>query len=651
MSSIPRTAPRPAGSAHPAPRPAGSEDRIGQIYDHTLMVRMLRYLRPSLGLVVLATVLLIVFSLASLAGPLITQIGIDRYIAKGNFAGLLRICALWLGLIVVTGVLQYAQFILMSLLGQQAMLRLRQDIYRHLQRLPIAFFDRNPVGRLVTRATNDVEVLNDMFTQGVVAIFGDVFTLVGIIVILCAMNVRLALVTLASLPLVFLISIQFRARVRRAFRDIRTAVARINTYLQEALGGIAVIKALRREERNEHEFDELNVAHRDAFLESVRAFALYFPLVELIQSVSVALILWYGGGRVVRDHLSFGALVAFIQYAGRFFRPIRDLSDKFNILQDAMAASERIFTLLDEPVEADAAVVDGPAAAGGGADGDTERAAAGGPGRQDTLPTRESRRPAPLPTGEIRFEDVHFTYDGRTPVLRGITFTVPSGTTTAIVGATGGGKTTIATLLQRFYDPTAGRISIGGVDIREIPRQRLRAAMAVVQQDVFLFSGTLAENIRLWDAGITDEQLAAAVHTSHVDHLIHRLPDGLASPVAERGSSFSTGERQLIAFARALVFGPEILILDEATASIDSETELLIQDALQTLLAGRTSIVIAHRLSTVRGADQILVVQHGRIVERGTHDELLARGGVYARLYCLQFQGQEGECAEPRPPS
>ncbi len=613
MSSLPRSALGSGGSGRLAAGPAGTEDRVGQIYDHALMIRMLHYLRPSLSLVVLATALLIVFSLASLAGPLITQIGIDRYIAHGDFRGLVGICALWFALIVATGLLQYAQFITMSLLGQQAMLRLRADIYRHLQRLPIAFFDRNPVGRLVTRATNDVEVLNDMFTQGVVAIFGDIFTLLGIVVILFATNTRLALVTLASLPLVFLVSIQFRVRVRRAFRDIRTAVARINAYLQEALGGVAVIKALRREARNECEFDELNVAHREAFLESVRAFALYFPLVELIQSVSVALILWYGGGRVVQEQLSFGALVAFIQYAGRFFRPIRDLSDKFNILQDAMAASERIFTLLDEPVEVDVGTSSGE---------------------------------GPLPRGEIRFEDVHFSYDDKTPVLRGITFTVPAGRTTAIVGATGSGKTTIATLLQRFYDPNAGRITIGGTDIREIPRRRLRAAMAVVQQDVFLFSGTLAENIRLWEAGITQERLATATRTSHADHVIRRLPDGLGSPVTERGSTFSTGERQLIAFARALAFDPEILILDEATASIDSETELLIQDALRALLAGRTSIVIAHRLSTIRSAEQILVVQQGRIVERGTHDELLAQDGVYARLYSLQFQGQEAEGAK-----
>jgi ATP-binding cassette subfamily B multidrug efflux pump len=589
---------------------SGEEEQLGKVYDHRLMTRMLRYLRPSAGLMVLATVLLILFSLVSLAGPWLTRIGIDRYIARGDTRGLLLICLAWLGLLVLTAWLQYAQTITMSLLGQRAMLRLRDDIYGHLQRLPIAFYDHNPVGRLMTRVTNDVEVLNQMFTQGVVAIFGDVFTLAGIMVVLIVMSPKLALVTFATLPLVFFISIQFRGRVRRAFRGIRLAVARINAYLQEALGGIAVAKAFRREGRNEAEFGDLNAAHRDAFLASVRAFAIYFPLVELIQAIAFALILWFGGAHVLRNELTFGALVAFLQYAGRFFRPIRDLSDKYNILQEAMASSERIVRLLDTPAE-------------------IEVSAAPGAG------------PAFDPGGTIRFEDVHFTYDGKTPVLDGVTVGIPAGKTTALVGATGSGKTTMAALLARFYEPTHGRITIGGEDIRGIPRLTLRRAMAVVEQDVFLFSGTIEENLRLWDERVSPEQLAVAVQASHIEHLIEQLPGGLASPVAERGASFSTGERQLLAFARALAFDPDILVLDEATASVDSETEGLIQDALRALLTRRTAIVIAHRLSTVRNADQILVVHHGRIAESGRHDELIAAEGLYARLYRLQFSAPE----------
>ena len=582
----------------------GEERQTELAYDQKLLQRALRYLRPSLGLVLLATALLILYSLVSLAGPLITRYGIDRYIATGNGAGLGRICLLWLGILILGGGLQYAQTIIMNLIGQRAMLRLRDEIYAHLQRLPIKFYDQNPIGRLMTRATNDVEVLNQMFTQGVVAIFGDIFAVLGIMVVLLVMDVKLSLVTFAFLPLLFVISLQFRRRVRRAFQGIRLAVAKINSYLQETLGGLALIKALRRERQNEQEFSRLNAEHRDAFLESVRAFALYFPLVELIQSLAIALILWYGGGQVWRDELTFGGLVAFIQYVGRFFRPIRDLSDKYNILQDAMAASERIFSLLDEPPEEE----------------------------PHSVPIDFDARAA------IRFEDVSFSYDGETPVLQDLTLDFPAGKTTAIVGATGGGKSTLVDLLSRFYEPTIGQITIGDIDIGTIPRRALRGAMARVEQEVYLFAGTIEENIRLWSEDTSEEALEAAIATSHADHLIRRLPEGRQSAVAERGASFSTGERQLLAFARALVFDPDILILDEATASIDSETEALIQDALRALLRDRTAIVIAHRLSTIRHADQIIVLHRGRLCEKGTHAELLAAGGMYARLYELQFK-------------
>jgi ATP-binding cassette subfamily B multidrug efflux pump len=591
---------------------AAAEERLGRIYDHRLMVRILGYLKPYFGLVLLAALLLILVSVTALAGPLITRIAIDRYIARSDFHGLVRISLAWFGLLVAGGVLQYAQTVAMNLIGQRAMMDLRTQLYRHLQRLPLSFYDRNPVGRLMTRVTNDVEVLNQLFTQGVVALIGDLVTLVGIMVVMIALNVRLALVTFAVLPFLFWFSIRFRNQVRASFRDIRLAVARINAYLQESLSGIPIIKAFQREDDGDREFGRLNADHRDAFLRSVRAFSLYFPLVELTQAVAVALILWYGGARFLRDGLTLGALVAFTQYVSRFFRPIRDLAEKFNLLQDAMASSERIFALLDQAPEA------------------------------EVVQAAETPAAAPFdPRGTIRYEGVHFSYDDRTPVIENVSCDIPAGRTTAVVGATGSGKTTLVNLLLRFYEPTAGCITVGGVDIRSIPRSRLRSRMAVVEQEVFLFAGTIEENILLGEAPPPGDRLAEALAASHADQLIRRLPHGLKHPVTERGASFSGGERQLLAFARALAFDPEILILDEATASIDSETEHLIQDALRTLLSGRTSIVIAHRLSTIQRADQILVMHHGRIHERGTHAELLERKGIYARLHQLQF-GEPG---------
>lgn len=579
------------------------EETLGKAYDHRLMSRLIRYLGPSKMLVVWATVLLVLYSLSQLAGPILTQRAIDDHIAVGDLDGLWVVCAMWLFTIVIGAVFQYGQTVLMNLIGQRAMLDLRDELYAKLQTLSIRYFDRNPVGRLMTRLTNDVEVLNQMFTQGVVAIFGDLFTLIGIMVVLIVLDWRLALVTFAALPLLVFATMQFRSRIRGAYRDIRVALARINAYLQESLSGIAVIKSLRREARNEAEFDDLATTHRDAFLRSVKAFSVYYPLVEIIEAVAIALVLWYGGGRILQDALTFGALVAFIQYAGRFFRPIRDLSEKYNILQDAMASSERIFGVLDEEPEADAA----------------------------TVPDWDPRT-------DIRFEDVHFGYAKDEPVVKGVSFEVPAGKTTAIVGSTGAGKTTLVGLLTRFYAPDQGRITIGGIDIEEIPRRSLREHMAIVQQDVFLFAGTIEENIRLGEERFSKETVERAVELSHTTALVNRLPDGLASEVTERGGSFSTGERQLVAFARALTFDPDILILDEATASVDSETEALIQDALSNLLRDRTAIVIAHRLSTIQTADQILVLHHGRVCERGTHEELLRKGGVYANLYRLQFQ-------------
>lgn len=571
--------------------------------DIFLLLRILTYLKPSIGLVIVAVFLLIGFSASSLAGPLITRIAIDRYIAQSDLDGLIRICYIWFAFLGVTAILNYAQIVVTNTIGQTAMFRLREEIYGTLHRLPIAYFDRTPVGKLVTRVTNDVEVLNQLFTQGVVAIFGDLFIIVGIMIALVLLDIRLALVAFVSLPVIFVISLRFRKTVRSAFRDIRTALAKINTYLQESFGGVEVVKAFCREQDNIEEFRVLNAAHRDAFLRSVRAFALYFPLVELVQSASIALIVWYGSGSVVRNELTIGVLVAFIQYVRRFFRPIRDLSDKYNILQEAMASSERIFELIDADAE---------------------------PAGSQGIPFIDPKEP-------IRFRGVSFSYDGLTPVLRDVNLEFPSGKTTAIVGATGAGKTTLVDLINRFYDSTGGSISMGGADIRDIPVGMLRRTISKVEQDVFLFSGTVEDNITLFDGNIPMSKVHESIKTTHADRLIERFSDGMKHEVTERGSTFSAGERQLIGFSRALAFDRPVLILDEATASVDSETEALIQDALIELLKDRTAIVIAHRLSTIMRADKIVVLHHGRVCQEGSHEELLKRGGIYARLYGLQF--------------
>lgn len=601
---------RRGGFYHGKSAVEGDESRADiRIYDSRLMRRIVGYLKPQTGKIVIATLLLVLFSALSLIGPLITSIGIDHYIANGDREGLLNICILWFALLSVTGILQYVQIVVTNLVGQNTILRLRKEIYSHLQKLPIAFFDKNPIGRLVTRATNDVEVLNQVFTQGVVSIIGDVFALLGIVVLLAVLNLKLALITYVAIPVLIGVSVLFRRWVRTAYRQVRLAIAKINTYVQESLNGIALIKSFQREDKNEDEFAAFNLAHREACIKAIKAFAVYFPVVELIQSVTIAGILWFGGREVIGDTLTFGALVAFIQYVGRFFRPIRDLSDKFNELQDAFASSERIFSLLDEKLET----------------------------QKTGLSVRFN------PKGIIRFEDVHSTYDGVTPVLKGVSLEIPAGKTTAIVGPTGAGKTTMVSLLFQFYKPSSGRIVIDGIDIKTIPPRALRQKMAIVQQEVFLFSGTIEENICLWGNTVSKDRLGIATKTSNAEHFLRRLPKGLATPVFDRGSGFSTGERQLLAIARALAFDPDILILDEATASVDSETEALIQEGQRALLSNRTAIVIAHRLSTIRSADQIIVLQNGEVAERGTHGELIERKGIYARLNKHQFGNGTGD--------
>ncbi|HRR26083.1 MAG TPA: ABC transporter ATP-binding protein, partial [Acidobacteriota bacterium] len=498
----------------------------------------------------------------------------------------------------------YAQTYLTNWTGQQIMADLRRQIFRHVQELDVSFFDRTPVGRIITRMTNDVDVLNELFTSGVVNIVGDLVSLLGIVGIMVWLDWRLALVTFAVIPLLFAATIIFKRKVRGTYRRVRTALARINAFLQEHLTGMSIVQVFVQENRKLKEFEQRNREHLDANLASIYYYAVYYPVVDVLGAVSIALIVWYGGGQVLQGAVQLGVLVAFVQYAERFYKPISDLSEKFNILQSAMASSERIFDLLETPVE-----------------------------------IRSPERPAPLQQvrGEIEFRNVSFAYRADIPVLYDINLHIRPGEKIAVVGPTGSGKSTLINLLCRFYEPTQGEILLDGVDIRRIDLPTLRGALALVLQDVHLFSGTVEENIRLWMHPISREDVLEALRQVHGDRVLGRLPQGLETQVGERGSNLSTGQRQLIAFARALAHRPAVLILDEATSSVDTETELLIQDAVYRLMEHQTSIIIAHRLSTIQHCDRIVVLHKGRIREMGTHRELLARNGIYRRLYELQF--------------
>jgi len=577
----------------------------------------MRYLKPYRGRVALAVIMLIAASGLALVGPWLTKLAIDEAIPARDLDRLTTLAALLLGALLLSGVLEYARTILTTWIGQNVMLDLRAEIFAHIQRLGLSYFDRNPVGRLMTRLTSDVEVLNEMFTSGVVTIFGDVFTVAFIMAAMLAMDWQLALVTFAVLPFVFLAAWIFRRRVRGAYRDIRIRLARINSFLQERISGVRVVQLFRQEETTERRFREINDDYLQAHLRSITYYALFFPVVEILASIALALIIWYGGIQALHDALTIGAIAAFLQYARRFFRPIQDLSEKYNILQGAMASSERIFRLLDEAP----AIDDGPS-------------------------------PTPLPAsieGHIAFEDVWFRYipeeEDAAPegvedgwVLRGIDLVVEPGQRVAVVGATGAGKTTLVSLLMRFYEPQKGRITLDGVNIRDYPVRELRQRMGLVLQDVYLFTGTAGGNISLDREGIGEAEVRAAAERVGVDRHLARLPAAYDHPLGERGSNLSVGERQLISFARALAGDPPILLLDEATSSVDSEIEALIEEALERLMEGRTSLVIAHRLSTIRGADRIIVMHHGEIHESGTHAELLEHGELYARLYRLQFE-------------
>lgn len=615
------------------------EEKLTKTYDAALMRRLLRYVKPYRGRMALAVLLLLIASLLDIIGPYLTKIAIDEHIAHGDFAGLSRIALLYLGVLLLEFVFNFARMYMMEWIGQRTMYDLRVEIFSHLQFLPLRFFDRNQVGRLMTRVTSDVQALNEMFSSGLVAIFGDIFALTGIIVVLFTMNWQLTLVTLSVLPLLFAATLIFKIRVREAERQIRVRLARINAFLQENITGMSVVQLFNRERKNFQQFDAKNRDHLDAYRQTIFYHAVFYPAVELIFTLSVALIIWYGGGKVISNALSFGSLVAFIMYMDRFWRPISDLAEKYGILQTAMASSERIFKLLDEPKEV--SETDGKYAKAQGASMQVASMQVASDQLTDLQTYKLANLQLARARGEIEFRNITFGYRDDEMVLKNVSFKVEAGEKVAIVGATGSGKTTIISLLMRFYTPQQGQILLDGDNTQHLPIEAVRRQIALVLQDVFLFAGTIGENISLGNQEISAERIRQAAADVNALRFIDRLPGGFQEPVIERGNSLSVGQKQLLAFARALAYDPAILILDEATSSVDTETELLIQQALERLMEHRTSIIIAHRLSTIQHVDRIIVLHKGQIREMGTHAELLALGGIYYRLYQLQFAMQE----------
>jgi ATP-binding cassette subfamily B protein len=622
------------------------EEVLGKAYDSRLMKRLLTYLRPYRWQVLVALVAIILKAGVDVVGPYLTKVAIDKYLANRTgshsfldrylssqpMTGIAQIAAIYVGLLLLSFLFEFTQTYIMQWAGQKVMFDLRAQIFRHLQRLHVAFFDRNPVGRLVTRVTSDVDALNEMFTAGVVSIFEDIFVLAGIIAIMLNMSWRLALITFAVLPIIFFATSLFRKAVRESYRRIRIAIARINAYVQEHVTGIVVLQLFNREERSYEQFEKINRTHMDAYKDAILAHAIYYPVVEVLSATAIAGVIWFGGNQVIRNAVSLGVLVAFMQYAQRFFRPIQDLSEKYNILQSAMASSERIFKLLDTPVDILSPEVpqvpDGP--------GRIEFDHVWFAYRTMAQATEEAARKGEKVNAVAAHGDGDYDW-----VLRDVSFTIDPGDTVAFVGHTGAGKTTIISLLLRFYDVQKGAIRIDGVDVRDMDLAELRRRYGVVLQDPFLFSGTVADNIRLGSRWIADSSIEDAAEQVNVADFIRSLPGGFAEEVKERGSTLSTGQKQLISFARALAHNPKILILDEATSSVDTETEFRVRDALTRLVEGRTSIMIAHRLSTVQRANKIIVMHKGKVREIGSHQQLLANRGIYWKLYQLQYKDQE----------
>ena len=599
------------------------EEKLGKLYDSHLTKRLMKYLRPYRWKVVIAVSLTLAVAGAEILGPYLFAVAIDKFVVPGlrgtitqhaAVMGLLWLVAAYVGALATSFALQYLQVSIMQWVGQQTMYDMRKEIFAHLQRLPISFFDRSPVGRLVTRATTDVDALNDLFASGVVAMLNDFVMLFGLAAFLIKWHPVLGLVTLSPLPFMILLTYFFRNHVRNANRSIRTAIARINGFLQEHISGMSVVQLFNREAKSQTQFAKLNRIHMEAYKDAIDAFSYFYPGVEFLSMSGIALVYWMGGARVIGGTIEIGVLLAFMQYAQRFFRPIQDLSEKFNILQAAMAASERIFTLLDEPV---------------------------------TIDTVAKPSSMPAVQGGIEFRHVWFAYRGGAEpkeedwVLRDVSFRAEPGQTLAIVGHTGAGKTTIIQLLLRFYEIQRGQILIDGVDIREIDVQDLRRLFGIVLQDPFLFTGTLETNVRLGTVSVDREAAESALREVGLGPYLDSQSKGLDTPVTERGGTLSVGQRQLVSFARALAHDPKLLILDEATSSVDTNTEILIREALDRLLRDRTAIVIAHRLSTIQHAHRILVFHKGRLREQGSHQELLALRGIYYRLYQLQYKEQE----------
>jgi ATP-binding cassette subfamily B protein len=586
-----------------------SDDEIlGKAYDAKLMKRLLFYIKPYRKYVVYAILVNIIAAILYSVRPLLTQIAIDKYIAKSNYSGLLWISIFLLASLIFQSVLQYYLTYYTQMLGQKTIFDLRSQLFAHTQKLALKFFDKTPIGRVVTRVTNDVESLNELFSSGIVMVFSDIFIILSILAFMLFMDVKLTLVTLSVMPVLIYGTFLFRRKVRESYRDVRLHLARLNSYMQEHVTGMNVVQVFNKEKDELKKFASINADNRASNIRSVFYYAIFFPSVELLSSIAFGLIIWYGGGEVVHKALTVGVLVAFIQYMDLFFRPIRDLSEKYNIMQTAMASSERIFKLLDN----------------------------------ETF-IKNPDKPIVLPRikGDIEFKDVWFAYNKEEFVLKNINFKINPGETAAIVGATGAGKTSIINILTRFYDINKGGIFIDGINIKDVDKRDLRKYISIVLQDVYLFSGTIRSNISMDNNDIPFEKLKDAAVLVGADKFIEQLPNKYDEIVKERGATLSVGQKQLISFARALAYDPQILILDEATSSIDTETEILIQKAIEKLLIGRTAIVIAHRLSTIQNADKIIVMHKGEIRETGNHQELLAKRGIYYKLYQLQYKDQE----------